>query len=471
MQRRGQDGGTSTYLVVIGIIIALMVLIPIASCAFKFLNFDSDSLKKFNAMSDLIRSLPADMESDATKSALLHLSDNELVVFFSNNSNGTLFISRAKPDASVKDMWSEPAAETDFMYGGKDTFLDPLLPSVAGGSNSYAIIMKPYGSCGEKACVALCKKFSFSAAEASKVKFFFKTEGLGNADPGSKFYFVTCENPQVNVLESVDKFIMMPTKEWTATSFDDPLPSRETYSNLILGRYDFFFSGAVLSIPYGIFYSEKGSNFASVTLNKPTPGFFGLPDKTRKAHHYIIEKPFATSSSIKDHTPDFYVYFTKLGKDVLICRDPPCLTWQGIKYFQLQKDLLQCINHGDCYGLSYTLSDSALLSKVGNSVTVGVKYQRIYFKYDYGTFTLPYNAVIQIKKSDESSEHVVQGVTLKCAALTQGADPKMYYDIPQEQGQYQFDKGMISVVSWDEIKSKKLTDTAPTLTFNLKKVG
>ena len=449
--RKGEEGATSTsYLFLLGIILAIITMVTLVGCAVRFF-----SAGEVWSQTSLMKGLDVLSRSGdgASDSMLTKLEESELIIFFDRNSSGT--VSLLSPSLGQQDIESlKEAGVQDFAIADRGRLLALLseksYPSdkLSAPATLHKVIFLKPESCGSLACAQKCTKMDVSKPTDSQARNILSALGYSSISGSGSFYLASCKGNDIKIFDSVGRFIIKPKVEAEGPGLPRPWEG--------IGTTRFYFSGAALNPPL---YFLSGGDLSGSQLNE-----FGVGAKPASLFKmYYHENPFSSGASEVRYSRDFYVSAKKVGDDIVMCLDQPCLSAGEQGYYNFKDAVYSCINTGSCDALSAELSSKNLTSSEGNKITFAVTYQRITIKYGDGReYSFPYDANLRVVKGAEAEAQPVQGVSLTSKTIDPArGQVEMVYDDDQSSVFALY--SVAAPTSWKDIHAGKSSDTKPTV--------
>ncbi|MBN2052291.1 hypothetical protein JW756_02200 [Candidatus Woesearchaeota archaeon] len=383
MKKKG-GAETSSYLVAIGAVIGVLVLFTIGYAVAPLLKPKDVSLERFNKLADQIEAMSQSGAQGESEAVLMHLSQNELILFFDNNTNSSVLLAYC----------GEIDPTSNFDIQNRDSRFKQIIDESSWEAIYQPIFIKPT-SCGNKACMILCRSFEL-----------YKPSNIAQ--------FI---NDKVNYLDAVRDI------DFTAALCTGVAATR-TFSNIThfyQKRYNLFaerakplftksgltpcekYQGATWTNPsisrpaltkdwyssqFGI-YPFHGASIFSNTLFFRADIYEDLAQGKQVKGELINFNDFQLIDLFDDSgsgwiklTPDFYITVAPLDSDMTICHQPPCYSSQDQLYSRWKTTLSNCLDNNICDAF-YTMIDTVTMT--GNELTLKIEDDELKIILTYNT--------------------------------------------------------------------------------------
>ncbi|KYK25736.1 hypothetical protein AYK26_01840 [Euryarchaeota archaeon SM23-78] len=411
MNRKAQENPTaSTYLVVVGIVIAILVAIALIGPIAEWLKPKDKSLESFNSLADRIEELSKTSGQADAETIFIHLNQDELLLFFDKGANSTIRIT------------DNSGLEKDFVIFKKDVILEEKVRS-----NAYVLFEKPT-SCSEDACMVLCRSFD-TYKPFNTPKYLSQKADYLKDNPEPRNVLRCMQVVGIRNFPNIRYFHRKPFALFTnPNSIKELIEASELIAaemgagylhekdiTKVKESYIFYLKGLTLfSITDQFTYeyvdrgAHKKAELSLSVLKGSKPVLVERIDNEYLGYVYLIL--------------DNYIYVQPYGKDIVFCYKPPCISSGDEVYLGWMNFVDACLGSQECDGLESHINFYADLMKY----TFTTENNELNINYESklgGDFTLPFDwdVDIYVKKTfDDKKEFSTNSVFIEKVKVSTG---------------------------------------------------
>ena len=391
----------------IGLILVLMAIFVFSRLIYSCMKGPDNSLKSFTELGEKLDAWNSDLQE--RDSHFLCLDNNELLLFFDNNTDN--FVLFRRYDERFK--YSDFDKSAYFLHHEKYSY-----DYFSSKADAYFVFNKP-PACGNIACMVLCEDPINSRYERLEFSLDNKTRNL--YDEKANIFFIRCgTKSSVKKLEKINKIYRKPyflpplyevmtpemkiksgvaeAKTKVAVSFWQALVERGNWIRLEKAQkkfptsklehmYDFaLISGVLLQSSYFYVAYEQGTDESLLFSNAPL---------------YLSERKDEEGTKLFQVFNRHYIYLVPYGNDLVICYEPPCLSSKDEIYIKWKSALDQCVDSSDCDVLNSKIS-----TYFKNNKNEEVVFSRAYHELEIGlgedSFVFEHHPDMMIVPSDNN---------------------------------------------------------------------